>query len=86
MMPQFDPYYNDGMRGIFPRKRGAAGIIGLGRQKISNTFTNTVKTSTSLSVSLVHLETASNFLHLKYLRLYIVLSVPCYLICLSSFH
>jgi len=30
MMPQFDPYYNDGMRGIFPRKRGAAGIIGLG--------------------------------------------------------
>ena len=84
MMPQFDPYYNDGMRGIFPRKRGAAGIIGLGRQKISNTFTNTVKTSTSLS--LVHLETGSNFLHLKYLRLYIVLSVPYYLICLSSFH
>ena len=68
MMPQFDPYYNDGMRGIFPRKRGAAGIIGLGRQKISNTFTNTVKTSTSLS--LIRLETGSNFLHLKYL--------PCY--------
>ena len=84
MMPQFDPYYNDGMRGIFPRKRGAAGIIGLGRQKISNTFTNTVKTSTSLSS--VRLETGSNFLHFKHLRLYSVLSVPCYLICLSSFH